>query len=229
MRRELEGERPAVAGDEVARLAERRRLLLLAPEAPAHEPDLEHQELLEGQALTARFGGVGIARPVEGGERVDAERELGSDTGRDRIGMVVRVRQRLRHELAQLFDGDVLARRVDGREVRGGRGAVHVVRADGELVPAQLAAQAHARPGLELVGEPDLVEPDRGDLAALVGDARLDDREPAPGAAHRGADDRAADRDLVLGGEEVGDPHLRRGRLVAERSVIEQVADRAEP
>ncbi len=95
MGRELEGKRRAVAGDQVAGLAERRGLLLLAPEAPARQPDLEHEQFLESQALAARFGGARVTRPVEGGERVDAERKLGSNARRDWIGMIVRVGQRL--------------------------------------------------------------------------------------------------------------------------------------
>ncbi len=82
---------------------------------------------------------------------------------------------------------------------------------------------------LELVLQPELVEPDRVDLPASVADPGLDDRQP-PQLPYRGADHIALDRHLLLG-EEVGDATVGDGGLVAEGPVLEQVADRlqAEP
>ena len=91
-----------------------------------------------------------------------------------------------------------------------------------------MSAQADVRARRELLREPRLVEPDGRDLPAVVGDARLDDREPPPRSADRRADDLARDRDLLLAGEEVGDPHLLGGGLVPVRAVLEQVGDRAQ-
>ena len=92
-----------------------------------------------------------------------------------------------------------------------------------------MSAQANVRARRELLREPRLVEPDGGDLTAVVGDARLDDREAPPRAADRRPDDLARDRDLLLAGEQVGDPHLLGGGFVPVRAVIEQVGDRAQP
>ena len=74
-------------------------------------------------------------------------------------------RSRLRRHL--------LARRVDGREV-GGRGDRRSGRRSGRRTRSASAARAAApRARLQLLGQPGLVEPDRGDLAAAVGDASL--------------------------------------------------------
>jgi hypothetical protein len=62
-----------------------------------------------------------------------------------------------------------------------------------------LPAQAHSRPGLELLHEPGLVEPDGDDLAALVADPRIDDRQVSSRAAHRDRTHLAGDRGLLLG------------------------------
>ena len=79
-------------------------------------------------------------------------------------------------------------------------------------------------PRLELLFEPRLVEPRRGDGGRAVRDARRDDPEPAAAAgAH--VQDLARDRNL-LGASERGDRHLVDGGFVAVRPVLEQVADR---
>ena len=141
-----------------------------------------------------------------------------------RIGEVGRVRQRERRELAELLDRHLLVRRVDGGERRGLARAVEVVRANGELVALELAAQADPRAGTQLLGEPDLVEPHRRDAVGVVLDDRADEREAARRPAQRDAAHLARDRDLLVG-EEVGDRTLRHGRLVAARGVEQQVAD----
>ena len=81
-------------------------------------------------------------------------------------------------------------------------------------------------PGLSFSASHGLVEPDGRDLTAVVGDARLDDREAPPRAANRRPNDLARDRDLLLAGEQVGDPHLLGGGFVAVRAVLEQIGDR---
>src|SRR6266511_6366820 len=114
------------------------------------------------------------------------------------VRVVARVLQSLAGELAELLGRDLLARRVDGREVRGRRGSVQVVGANGELVALELTAQAHVRPRLQLLREPDLVEPDRRDLAAAIRDSRLNDGEAPARAPHRGPQHLAGDGDLLL-------------------------------
>ena len=131
------------------------------------------------------------------------------------------------HELPQLLHRHLLAGRVDGREVRGRRDAVQIVRTHVELVPAQLAAQAYPRSGPKLVLQPGLVEPDRGDLVALVGHAGLNDCEPSRGTAQFHALHLAGDRGLLLG-QQVCDPPLRDRSFIAVRCVLEQIPDLAQ-
>src|SRR5205823_11498669 len=155
-------------------------LLVLAAPAAAGEPELGDEELVERETAPALLTLPLAAWAMQRGERVGPLREPGGDLDRrgERVRVVARVVERLPDQLTELLDGDLLARRVDGCEVGRRGGAVYVVRADRELVAPQLPAQPDACAGLELVGEPDLVEPDRGDLAALVRDSRLDDRQP---------------------------------------------------
>ncbi len=162
-------------------------------------------------------------------ERVGSERQLVGDSGRDGIRKVARLGQREPDHLAQLLDRQILRRGIDGREVGRRGSAVQVVRADVELVPPQVAAQPDMRARLELVREPGLIEPDRRDLTAVVGDARLDDRQASPRSPNGRPNDLARDRDLLLAGEQVGDPHLLGRGFVAVRAVLEQVGDRPEP
>ena len=90
-------------------------------------------------------------------------------------------------------------------------------------LPRRIGAdQPHAAPGLELVGDPRLVEPDRPDRAGVVGDRRLDDREPPARPALRDALDLDLDRDLLVVAEQARD--LARAD-VPERGAVEQVAD----
>jgi hypothetical protein len=166
---------------------------------------------------------------MQGGQRVRPEWQLLACLQRRRewIRQVPSERQRPLHERPQPLRRHLLAGRVDRREV-GRRGdAVEVVRPDGELVPLQLPAQADTRPRLQALLEPGLVEPDGGDLIALVGDPRLHDRQVAPGSPDRDTPHFARDRGLLLG-EQVGDSPLGDGRLVSERPVLEQVPQRAQ-
>src|SRR5881396_2172697 len=89
-----------------------------------------------------------------------------------------------------------------------------------------MPAQPNMRARRELLREPRLVEPDGRDLPALVGDPGLDDREAPPRPAHGRPDDLARDRDLLLAGEQVCDPHLLGGGFVPVRAMLEQVGDR---
>ena len=228
VRRELEGKQLPVAGDELAGVAERRRLLLLATAATPREPDLEHEQLVEGQPPSPALRLLGGPGSVDRRQRIGAQRHRVHEVGRRCVGAVTNVGKRLPDELAELLRRDLLARGVHGGEVGRGGSAVQVVGADVELVPPELAAEAHPRAGPELVDEPCLVEPDGGDLPAVVRDPRLDDREPRPGSPNRGADDLAGDGDLLLAREQVGDPHFVDGGLVAERPVLEQVCDRVQ-
>jgi hypothetical protein len=94
-----------------------------------------------------------------------------------------------------------------------------------ELVPAQLSTQAQPRPGLQLVGEPRLVEPDCRDLAALVAHGGLQNGQPTSCRADRDAPHLAGDHRLLLA-EQVRDRRLPHRLLVVARPVLEQVADR---
>ena len=230
VRREREGEQLAIARRELSGLGECRSALVFAPTSAAGQPDLEDEELVQCEPAAARLGFSLVPRTVQGGERVRAQRQarLLLEVSGNEVGEVTGVRECLAGELPELLDGHLLARRVDRREIGRRGGAVQVVGADGELVATELASEANVRARLQLLGEPDLVEPDRGHLAAVVGDPGLDDREAAPGAAHGGPQDLAGDRDFLLAGEEVGDRHLGRGSLVAKRPVRKQVADRAQ-
>ncbi|HEY8235056.1 MAG TPA: OB-fold nucleic acid binding domain-containing protein, partial [Gaiellaceae bacterium] len=134
---------------------------------------------LDGAAATADFAPVYPASEEVTSPRlrtlVESALPHATDFG-DSLPAAVRARERLPLRFDALValhrprDGGeaerarrrhLLARGIHGREV-GGRGrAVEVVGADVELVPAQLSPQAQPRPGLQLVGEPRLVEPNR--------------------------------------------------------------------
>jgi hypothetical protein len=166
---------------------------------------------------------------VERDERVAHDRELESrpKVRRHEVGDVARVRERSLGERPQPLVRDVLGRRVDRREVRRLGRLAEVVALDHEVLPAPLPTETNVRAGCELVDEPVLVEPDRVDRAGLVRDARGHERHAARPPPARAADD-AADRSLLLA-EEVGDPQLGRGGLVAEGRVPEQVAHAPQP
>src|SRR5262249_46316349 len=161
-----------VALRELAWLAEPRRRCLLGSLANPREPDLEQEEFVEGKSPPGRLGVLGRTRPVQRDERVEAKRQPLTRTQRGRQGVaeVTRRGERALDQRAQPSRGHLLARGIDRREVRCGGGAVEVVRANVKLVPPQLSAQAQPCPGLELVRQPRLVEPDGRDLAALVAD-----------------------------------------------------------
>src|SRR5262245_7136380 len=122
-------------------------------------------------------------------------------------------------EIAELLLRDVLARRIDRREVPRFRLPVEVVRGNGEAVAIRLPPNADVRPWRELALEPGLVEPAGLDLTRLVDDPRCEDRQPAAAATGGGAD-LALDHGLVVA-EEVADPLQRDWLLVTPRSLPE--------
>ena len=232
VRRERERQRFAVAMDEVAGVAERRSERPLPLGRAPRDPDLEDEQLLEGEPLSSRFGLAEVAWPVHRRERVALQRQALALTqlGWKRIGEMRRERKRGVHHAPHRRGGDLLGRRVDRREV--GRGAclvADVVGAGLEAEAAELAAQADLGSRLQPIGEPGLVEPGDADRGRVVGDAR-DDPRPAP-PAHRAlldVEDTAAD-DHLLTLAESGDRHLVGGGLVPSRPVLEHVPHGREP
>ena len=75
---QLERERGAVAVDQLPRLREGRGDRLLALGGPAGERELEHEQLVEGEPLSALLGFVERSRLVHGHERVCPERKPSS-------------------------------------------------------------------------------------------------------------------------------------------------------
>src|SRR5581483_5838884 len=156
--RQPEGQQTAVAGDQVARLAERRGDLVLALAVPSRQAELEQEQLVEREPPAAALGVVERARPVESVERVRAAGKALrlAQPGRQRIDDVADQRQRTVGERPPPRRRDLLPGRIDRREVAGRGGAVEVVRTDRELVAAQLATQSDACPRPQLLREPVL-------------------------------------------------------------------------
>ena len=118
-----ERKRRAVALDQLARLAERRRDLLLALARAAGEPELEHEQLVEREPPPPRLRLLERPRPVQRVERVGAPRQPLAllQPGRQRVGLVRDELERAVGERAHPRRRDLLAGRIDRREV-GGRG-----------------------------------------------------------------------------------------------------------
>src|SRR3954451_850380 len=223
MLRQRERQRLAVARDQVAGRAERGRDSLLASLGDACEAELEDEQLVEGQAGAGAVGLVERAWTVERVARVAARRQslLLLERGRQRIGDLAR--QRGKDELAKLLRCHVLARGIDRHEL--GVPRRRLVRANGERASAKRADEPHARSLAELLRHPRLVEPRRPDLARIVRDRRLDDREATPRHALRHAADGPLDRDLFDFPEQARD---RPCPDVAERRVLYEVAQALE-
>ncbi len=136
-------------------------------------------------------------------ERVGAKRKPFPhlELGRQRVGEVAGVFERSAHEVAHALLRDVLGGRIDRREVGGCDGVAEVVGADVEAVTSRPPAQPDARPGLQLAGEPRLVEPRRGDLGAAVVDACRQDLQATPPPL--GDAQHLADHDRLLLGREL--------------------------
>ena len=162
----------AVACDQLAGRAERRCDLRLALAAPAREPDLEQQQLVEGKPAPPGLCLGERAGTVQCPERIHSlgQRFTLLEVGRERVRQ--RSGQRGADELAQLLRRDVLTRGVDRSEVRGRLALADVEAAHVEPVAPLTTAQAHRRSRLELVFEPRLVEPGGGNGRGAVADAR---------------------------------------------------------
>jgi hypothetical protein len=222
-----ERQRLAIARNELARLAERGRLRLLASPHRARDPELEHEQLVVREPRPAGLGLVERARRVQGDERVATQRQLlaHAQLGRKRIRNVAYARECALDELAQPRGRQLFARGIDRCEVRGRRGVADVVGLDLELAAPVRPAHADGRTWDELPFEPRLVEPRCGHGSRLVREDRLEDRHaPARLPERRGADD-AGDGCFLLG-EEVRDRRLPKRSLVVARAVLEQIADR---
>ena len=115
-----EREHGAVALDQLARLAERRRDRRLALAGALREADLEHEQLVEREPAAAFLRLGERARPVEHVERVVPEGQplLRLQRRRKRIGQCGCERERRLDKLTQLLRRDLLARRIDRGEVR---------------------------------------------------------------------------------------------------------------
>ena len=170
----------AIAGNEVAGGTERRRDLRLTFPAPRSQTDLQDEQLVEGEPRTTFLRLLARPRPVQSPQRIASLRQALAllHSGRERVQS--RPRQRRTDELAELLRRDLLARRIDGREVRRRRRPADVERLDEELVaPLHASAEASAGPRLQQLLEPRLVEPHGGHLAGRVGDDRGLDRQSA--------------------------------------------------
>ena len=220
VRRERERQGLAVAMDEVAGLGERRGKRPLALGRAPRDPDLEDEQLLEGEPLPSRFGLAEVAWPVHRRERVPLQRQALAlaQLGWKRIGEVRRERKCSVHHAPHRRGRDLLRGGID-RSVGAGL----------EAEAAELAAEADLGSRLQPIGEPGLVEPGDADRGRVVGDPRNDPR-PAP-PAHRAlldVEDTAAD-DHLLTLAEGGDRHLVGSRLVPPRPVLEHVPHGREP
>jgi hypothetical protein len=212
-----EGEHLAVTLDQPPHVSERRCDLAL-PLAPAlRDPDLEHEQLVEGEPPPSGLRLLERARPVQRPQRVDPLRQALTFLQRGRQRIRERRRQRRLDELAELPRRDLLARRIHRREVgRCGRLA-EVVRLDVEPEPTLAAAEPDVRSRLELPFQPRLVEPGRRHGGRPVGDPRRQHLEPAAAPLpHR--QHLAGNRDLLVA-VEIRDPHLVDRPLVAEGPV----------
>ena len=227
-RGELERERGAVGGDELARLAERLRGGLLAHGCGSRKRQAQDEQLVERETYPPDLRLGKRTRPVQRGERVGPQRKplASAQLRRQRLSGVADEAEHLRAQLAELLLRDVLARGIDRREVGGLDLALEVVRGHGEAELVRPPAEPDPGPGREPRLEPRLVEPGRVDVGGLVRDARRQDLEaPAPAARRRPHDD--LDRGLLLA-EEVADPLRRNRLLVAPRPLPEQVPDALE-
>ena len=89
--------------------------------APGDQRRLVEKELLEGEALPRRLGGVLVRREVRGGQRVLGTRQpqLPAQATGNRLDRVARLRDRLPGPLANALRAQALARRVNGNDSGG--------------------------------------------------------------------------------------------------------------
>ncbi len=206
---ELERQRGPVALEQLSGLSERGRDLVFALARPPCDAELEQEQLVEREPASPLLRLLERFRAMERVQRVGTARQPFPlfQRRRERVGLVRNELEGAVGKGAESWRRDLLAGRVDRRQVGGGGRTVQVVRLDVERVPAELAAEAHTRPGLELVLQPVLVEPDGRDCAAVVRDGRRQDRQPAARAPQRDAADLTDDHRLLLA-EEVDDAAL---------------------
>ena len=228
IRGERERERRAVAGNELARLAERLRRCTLTRGGRTQESEPEDQELVECEPRPPDLGFRERTRTMHDRQRVRSSRQaFGCEQRSGKLFPdVEHPFERLLVEVTELLLRDVLGGGIDRREVARLRLAVQVVRRHGEAMSVRTAADSNGRARHELRLEPRLVEPRRLDLPRLVRDACREDLQPTAAAARRGAHD--AFDDGVLVAEEIADPLRRNGLLVPARTLPEQIADRQE-
>ncbi len=143
VRRERERKRRAVALDQLAGRAERRRERALAFRRAPRDAELEQQQLLEREPLPPGLRLVLGLGMVDDEERVALQRHrlAVAQLGRQRVGVVDDVPERVRDERPQPLRRDLLARGIDRREVFRRLALADVVRLDVEAVAARLAAQ----------------------------------------------------------------------------------------
>jgi hypothetical protein len=207
--RQRERQHLAVARDQLARLRERHgdRIRVAEP----CDDELQRDELVEREPAARLLRLRLVGREVQRRERVCVRRHL------ELCGKGIRqeaavVRKCAAHELAQPRRRDLLARRMDGREVGGALRLADVVALHLEAVARQLPAQPNVRPRRELLDKPRLVEELRADLpAALVTHGRVHQRAPAAQRPRTRAHYSTFDRDFPLGEPELRDRDLLGG------------------
>ena len=229
VRSQPEWKRLQVALDQGSGRAERGRLGGIALASDPGERQLEEQQLIEGEAPPPLLPLTRALGPVQSDDGVRTQRQLepSAQRRRQRIGKLACERKHAFDQAAQALERDLLAGGIDGRVV-GGRprlAEIEVAHREGAALELTAGAQSCARH--ELLGQPELVEPDAGHLAAGIRDERLNQRQPAARPAHADLAHLAFDRRL-LSDQELGDPALGGGGLVAKGPVLEQVAHAAQ-
>jgi class 3 adenylate cyclase/tetratricopeptide (TPR) repeat protein len=231
---ELERKGGSVAVDELSGLTQRGRdgdFLEVPP--TAQQPKLEGEELLEGEALSRGFDLLQPHRAVIGGKSVCAQGQpfARAQLRRQRVREEADQRERAIAQLAQLHGRDGLARGVERHEtdrMQPRALARKLVALDLESsARLELAVNEEASARGEPVGEPRLVEPDRGRPPSLAVDhSRLHELEVAPpGWAHSRPFDRALHRRLLAEPQLAEACRLRPVEEMA-RDMLREVADR---
>ena len=218
----------------------------LASLAARGERRLVQEQLLEGESIPSPLGLAEAVRKVGDGQRIAGARQVaaGAKLRRQRLERVARQRPRTCHAHSRsrwarsrseagwtgTMPGRVESRRGAARPLRGpspaGRNSCASTR---KPERSSFPYSKQPRPGLQALGQPGLVEPDRLRRARLVGHGRLDDHQAAaasPPQAHRAHLD--LDRRLLA------DPKLRqparRGEVpVGVRDVQQQLAEGLDP
>jgi hypothetical protein len=159
------------------------------------------EQLLVGEPGPRRSEFVAVTREVDRDPGVGGVRKpmAGAQLGRQRLEHTRRQRQGRPDPFAEPLDPQALAAGMDrddpgGMEARGRprrvadrvgsplprlRAADDLERVGTEAATVGPSAQQHADAGLQLVGQPCLVEPGDVDRAGPVGDRRLDDSQVA--------------------------------------------------